>query len=91
MWVKIKPPWDRRFLSLVPFTRVPFWVPIFDPQPNLAPPLLRLQLLLLEDPLVGHFRKVSQGNCSFGKRVDVATVPIDPTITRAFVKEMLLC
>ena len=25
---------DRRFSSLVPFTRVPFWVPIFDPQPN---------------------------------------------------------
>ena len=24
---------NRRFLSLVPFTRVPFWVPIFDPQP----------------------------------------------------------
>ena len=24
---------DRRFLSLVPFTRVPVWVPIFHPQP----------------------------------------------------------
>ena len=35
VWVKIKPPGDRRFSSLVPFTRVPFWgYPIFDPQPN---------------------------------------------------------
>ena len=24
----------HRFLSLVPFTRVPFWVPIFDPHPS---------------------------------------------------------
>ena len=24
---------DRRFWSLVPFTRLLFWVPIFDPQP----------------------------------------------------------
>ena len=24
---------DRRFQSMFPFTRVPFWVPIFDPQP----------------------------------------------------------
>ena len=30
---QIKPPGDHRFYSLVPFTRVPFWVPIFDPQP----------------------------------------------------------
>ena len=34
LWVKIKPPGDRRFWSLVPFSRVPFWVPIFDPQPG---------------------------------------------------------
>ena len=33
-WVKIKPPRDRRFLSMSPSTRVPFWVPIFDLQPN---------------------------------------------------------
>ena len=24
---------DRRFWSMVPFTRIPCWVPIFDPQP----------------------------------------------------------
>ena len=24
---------DRRFESLVPFTRLLFWLPIFDPQP----------------------------------------------------------
>ena len=24
---------NRRFESMFPFTRVPFWVPIFDPQP----------------------------------------------------------
>ena len=33
VWVKIKPAGDHRFWSLVPFTRVPFRVPIFDPQP----------------------------------------------------------
>ena len=33
VWVKIKPPKNHRFYSLVPFTRVPFWVPVFDPQP----------------------------------------------------------
>ena len=27
---------DRRFLSFFLFTRVPFWVPIFDPQPSLT-------------------------------------------------------
>ena len=27
VWLKIKPPGDRRFWSMVPFTRVPFWVP----------------------------------------------------------------
>ena len=32
-WVKIKQPRDRRFKSLVPFTRVAFWVPTLDPQP----------------------------------------------------------
>ena len=31
---KAKPPGDRRFESLFPFTRVPFWVPIFDPLPK---------------------------------------------------------
>ena len=30
---KIKPPGDRRFQSMFPFTWVPFWVHIFDPQP----------------------------------------------------------
>ena len=33
VWVKIKTPGHRRFQSLVPFTRVPFRVPVFDPQP----------------------------------------------------------
>ena len=33
VWVKIKPPGDRLSLSWVPFTRVPCWVPIVDPQP----------------------------------------------------------
>ena len=34
IWVvKTKPPGDRRFWSLLPLTRVPFWVPMFDPQP----------------------------------------------------------
>ena len=31
---KIKPPGDRRFWSMFPLTRVPFGVPIFDPQPT---------------------------------------------------------
>ena len=26
VWVKIKPPGDRTFQSMLPFTRVPFWV-----------------------------------------------------------------
>ena len=34
VWVKIKPPGDRRLLSLFPFTRVPVGVPIFVPQPR---------------------------------------------------------
>ena len=34
VWVKIKPPGDRRFWSMLPVTRVLFWVPIFDPQPH---------------------------------------------------------
>ena len=35
MWVKIKPPGDRRicFCLWFLFRRVPFWVPIFDPEP----------------------------------------------------------
>ena len=35
IWVRvnIKTPRDRRCLSMFPFTRVPFWVPIFEPQP----------------------------------------------------------
>ena len=33
VWVKIKPSGDRRFWSFLLFTRVPFWVPIPDPQP----------------------------------------------------------
>ena len=31
---QIKPPGDRRFWSMFPFTGVPFWVPIFDQQPH---------------------------------------------------------
>ena len=31
VWVKIQPG-DGRFWSMFPLTRVPFWVPIFDPQ-----------------------------------------------------------
>ena len=34
VWLKIKGPGIRRGWSLVPFTRDPFWVPIFDPHPN---------------------------------------------------------
>ena len=34
IWVKTKPPGDRRFWSMFPLTRVPFGVPIFDPQPH---------------------------------------------------------
>ena len=33
VWVKIKPPGDYRFWSMLPLARVPFGVPIFDPQP----------------------------------------------------------
>ena len=33
VWVKIKPAGDRLFSSWAPFTRVPCWVPMFDPQP----------------------------------------------------------
>ena len=33
VWVKIKPPGGHRFLSMFPFTRVPFWYRFFDPQP----------------------------------------------------------
>ena len=29
----MKPPGDRRFWSMFPLARVPFGVPIFDPQP----------------------------------------------------------
>ena len=34
VWVKIKPLGDRRFWSMFPLTRVPFGVPILDPQPT---------------------------------------------------------
>ena len=34
VWVKMKPPGDRRFWSMFPLTRVPFWVYIFDPPPT---------------------------------------------------------
>ena len=33
VWVKIKPPADNRFWSMLPLTRVPFRVHIFDPRP----------------------------------------------------------
>ena len=36
---------DRRFEPLFPFTRVPFWVRIFDPQPNGRMPLQVLEKL----------------------------------------------
>ena len=35
VWVKTKPPGDRRFLSMFPLARISFWVPFFDPQPIL--------------------------------------------------------
>ena len=34
MWVEIKPSGDRKYWSMFPLTRVPFWVPIFHPQPH---------------------------------------------------------
>ena len=33
MWVQIKPPRGHRFRSMLLLTRVPFRVPIFNPQP----------------------------------------------------------
>ena len=33
VWVKIKPPGDHKFSLFFPSSRVPFWVPTFDPQP----------------------------------------------------------
>ena len=33
VWVKTKPAGDHRVWSMLPLTRVPFWVPMFDPQP----------------------------------------------------------
>ena len=33
VWVKMKPPGTCRFLCRFLLTRVPFWVPVFDPQP----------------------------------------------------------
>ena len=33
VWVKIKPPGDRRFWSMFPLTRVPLWFLIFEPHP----------------------------------------------------------
>ena len=44
---KIKPPGDRRFWSMFPLTRVPFGVPILDPQPFRKGFLSRDSLLLL--------------------------------------------
>ena len=43
LWVKIKQPGDRRFEFIFPFTRVEFWVPISDPQPNGAIPQLMIR------------------------------------------------
>ena len=34
VWVKIEPPQHRRFWSMLQFTNILFWVPIFDPHPN---------------------------------------------------------
>ena len=34
VWVKVKPPQNRRFWSMCPLTGVPFGEPIFDPLPN---------------------------------------------------------
>ena len=36
VWVKMTPSGDSRFESTFPFTRVPSWVPIFDPHPNIT-------------------------------------------------------
>ena len=47
VWLKIKSPGDRRFDSLVPFARVPFWMPIFDPQPSEGVGLYLFVVLLL--------------------------------------------
>ena len=35
VWLKIQDSGLRRLLSIFPFTRVPFWATIFDPQPGL--------------------------------------------------------
>ena len=34
VWVKIKATGDRRFWCMFPLPKVPFWVPICDPQPS---------------------------------------------------------
>ena len=47
----IKPLRDRRFWSMCPFTRVPLWVAIFDPQPDSN--LVQLQHALTK-PLAAH-------------------------------------
>ena len=34
LWLKIQDPGLRRCASTFPFSRLPFWAPIFEPQPN---------------------------------------------------------
>ena len=41
VWRKIKQLGLRRFWSLVPFAKVPFWYRVFEPQPFISISLLR--------------------------------------------------
>ena len=53
MWVKIKPLGDHTFWSMLPLTRVPFWVPIFDSQSSslLAVSAIRAESVCAKDVL----------------------------------------
>ena len=49
VWVKIKPPGDKsRFWSMIPFTRIPFWVHILGTIPETG-------LNMVKGPTLGHF------------------------------------
>ena len=51
VWVKVKPPADRRFQSMFPLTRVPFWVPFC--WPTLSSQLKAVCELCIKSPLPG--------------------------------------
>ena len=67
MWLKIEQEGLRRFWSMFPLTRVPFWYRFFEPLPNMK------QNILLRTPELGHL--LESFLCWYWAKVDCTLPP----------------